>query len=156
MARSTVQYRSRRSPQTGLRARLRELAAERRRWGYHRLHVMLEWEGWAVNQKRLHRLYVEEGRRRRRKLVSRPRRRVTIPFGPHERWSLDFMSDTLASGRRFRCLTLVDDCSREFPAIEVDISLPGARVFEEPDWPGAIRSSLPKTLVCISGLKFTG
>lgn len=158
VARSTVQYRSRRPSQADLRARLRELAAERRRWGYRRLHVLLEREGWAVNHKRVHRLYVEEGlqvRRRRRKRVSRPRRPVTVPSGPNERWSLDFMSDTLASGRRFRCLTLVDDYSRECPAIEVDTSLPGARVVEVLDRLARERG-LPKTLVCDNGPEFTG
>ncbi len=158
VARSTVQYRSRRPSQTELRARLHELAGQRRRWGYRRLHVLLEREGWVVNHKRVHRLYVEEGlqvRRRRRKRVSRPRRPVTLPSGPNERWSLDFMSDTLASGRRFRCLTLVDDYSRECPAIEVDTSLPGARVVEVLDRLAAIRG-LPKTLVCDNGPEFTG
>ena len=93
--RSTIRYRSERPAQEGLRARIRELAGERPRWGYRRIHVLLRREGWLVNRKRIHRLYREEGLavrrkgRRRRSQVPRP---VRDPLGhPNERWSVDFV-----------------------------------------------------------------
>jgi putative transposase len=110
---------------------VRILAEERRRWGYQRLHVLLRREGFVVNHKRVYRLYREEGlmvRRRRRKRISVPRLQKQSPTEPQERWSMDFISDALCSGRRFRSLTIVDDFTREAAAIEVDTSLPAARV----------------------------
>ena len=130
--RSTCRYRSRAKDQAALRLRLRDLAAVRVRYGYRRLHVLLQREGWRVNHKRVYRLYREEGLgirvKRRKKRVSGPR--VTPPPAqrPHERWSLDFLTDSLADGRRFRVLTIVDNVSRVSPAIEVGTSLTGERV----------------------------
>ena len=132
--RSTIRYRSLRGPQEALRGRIRELAGQRPRWGYRRLHTLLCREGWAVNRKRVQRLYREEGLavrrrgKRRRSQVPRPVRRPLS--GPNERWSLDFMSDTLSSGRTFRCLTIVDEFSRECLAIHVAHSIPAVRVIE--------------------------
>jgi len=134
---STWQYRARRKEQAGLRARIKELAAERRRFGYRRLHALLRREGWRVNHKAVHRIYVEEGlqvRKRRRKRVARAERQpMVVPQAPNQRWSMDFQHDLLAprggrGGQRFRSLNIVDDFSRECPAIEVDTSLPGVRV----------------------------
>jgi putative transposase len=158
VARSTIQYRSRRPSNRALRDRIKELAGQRRRWGYRRLHVLLEREGWEVNHKKVYRIYREERlqvRRRRRKRVARPRRPTSLPSGPNERWSLDFMTDTLANGRRFRCLTLVDDYTRECPALEVDHSLPGARVVDVLERLSETRG-LPEALVCDNGPEFTG
>lgn len=130
--RSTCRYRSRASDQTALRLRLRDLAAARVRYGYRRLHVLLQREGWRVNHKRVHRLYREEGLsirvKRRRKRVSGLRVLPRPAQRPHERWSLDFLTDSLIDGRRFRVLTLVDNVSRVSPAIEVGSSLTGERV----------------------------
>ena len=131
-ARATVRYRHRRATQEPLRARLRELAAERPRFGYRRLTVLVRRERGAVNHKRVYRLYRLEGlavRRRGRKRVARTVRVApVVALEPGQRWAMDFMQDSLASGRPFRTLNIVDLASRECLAIEVDTSLPGARV----------------------------
>ena len=115
-----------------LRERLKELAGQRRRFGYRRLHALLRREGWRVNHKAVHRIYVEEGlqvRQRKRKRLARVERQpMLVPQAPNQRWSMDFQHDLLATGQRLRTLNIVDDFSRECPAIEVDTSLPGARV----------------------------
>jgi putative transposase len=115
-----------------LRMRLRDLAAAQVRYGYRRLHILLQREGWRVNHKRGYRLDRLEGwslRLKRRK--KRPSHlRVVMPAAqaPNEHWSLDFISDSLVDGRRFRALTLVDHMTRESLAIAVDVSLSGQRV----------------------------
>jgi putative transposase len=130
--RSRCRYQSQAKDQTPLRQRLRELAAVRVRYGYRRLHVLLRREGWRVNHKRIYRLYREEGLsiriKQRKKRVSLPR--VTPPPAerPNERWSIDFLTDSLVDGRRFRAMTIVDNVSRVSPAIEVDSSLKGEHV----------------------------
>jgi len=132
VARSSYRYRSQAADQTALRLRLRDLAATRVRYGYRRLHVLLRREGWLVNHKRIYRLYREEGLgirvKRRKKLASAPRVLPPQPTRPLERWSLDFLSDSLVDGRRFRVLTIVDNVSRVSPAIEVGSSVTGERV----------------------------
>src|SRR5215217_2488489 len=114
--RSTCRYRSTARDQTALRVRLRDLAATRVRYGYRRLHVLLRREGWQINHKRVYRLYREEGLairvKRRKKLTSASRVPPTPATRPLERWSLDFLSDSLVDGRRFRILTIVDNVSR--------------------------------------------
>ena len=129
---SSLRYRSRRPAAEELRRRLRELAAERPRYGYQRLWALLRREGWEVNHKRVYRLYVEEGlklrKRRRRSRAQVERVPLPAPTGADERYSMDFMRDTLSDGRVFRTLNIVDDYTRECLAIEVDTSLPGARV----------------------------
>lgn len=130
--RSTCRYRSTARDQTPLRLRLRDLAAVRVRYGYRRLHVLLQREGWRVNHKRVYRLYREEGLsirvKRRRKRVSGLRVVPPSAQRPRERWSLDFLTDGLTDGRRIRVLTIVDNVSRVSPAIEVGSSLTGERV----------------------------
>jgi len=115
-----------------LRARLKELAAVRRRFGYRRLHVLLRREGWNVNHKRVYSIYVEERlqvRRGRRKRISRTERRpMVVVNSVNQRWSIDFQHDTTAKGQRFQTLNMVDDFSRECLVIEVDTSLTGERV----------------------------
>ena len=132
LARSTQRYRERpRADEQALRKRLRELAAERPRFGYRCLTALLRREGRCVNPKRVLRLYREEGLALRRKTRRKLRRAGTPSASPqrvNQRWSMDFVSDALASGRSFRNLTLVDDFTRECLAIEVDTSLGGARV----------------------------
>ena len=133
IGRSTQRYRSRPRPEEeSLRRRLRELAAQRPRFGYRRLHVLLRREGVIVNHKRIERLYREEGlavRRRTRKRVARDGRgRAALPGRPNQQWGIDFVSDALAWGRRIRLFTVVDVFTREVLAIEVDTSLPGGRV----------------------------
>ena len=118
-----------------LRRRLRELAGERRRFGYRRLGVLLEREGMRLNHKKLYRLYREEGlavrRRRGRKRATGTREALTVPQARNDRWSLDFASDCLDRGRRFRILAIVDDFSRECLATVADTSISGARLARE-------------------------
>jgi putative transposase len=96
------------------------------------LTVLLRREGWAVNHKRVYRLYRQEGlgvrRRKRKRIGAVERQPLTIPRRPNERWSMDFVADALPDGRKFRRLNLVDDYNRECLAAEVDTSIPGARV----------------------------
>ncbi len=131
--RSTCRYQERRADWPALRERLRGLAAERRRFGYRRLHVLLRREGYRVNLKRVYRLYREEGlavrRRRRRRRVARGTP-LAVATRINERWSLDFLLDTLEDGRRVRLLAVVDDFTRACLAIEVDTSIGGRRVVE--------------------------
>ncbi len=118
-----------------LRQRLRELAAERRQFGYRRLGYLLAPEGLAPNHKKLLRIYREEGlkvrRRGGRKRALGTRAPMTVPQEPNQRWSLDFVSDALACGRRFRILAVIDNFSRECLALVADTSLSGSRVARE-------------------------
>jgi putative transposase len=121
--------------QSALRLRIREIAHARPRFGYQRIHVMLRREGWAVNKKRVRRLYRLDGlqlraRIRRRKHMCLHRGPVPVPSAPHERWSMDFVHDQLFDGRPFRILAVVDQLSRESPLIEVDFAMSGQRVAE--------------------------
>jgi putative transposase len=153
---SSQRYRSRRAAQAELRARLQALALERVRWGYRRLHLLLRREGHAVNVKRVYRLYREEGlavRRRKRKRVAVARAPITTPTRLNERWALDFMSDVLVGGRRYRILNVVELLSREDLASEVDTSLPSSRVIgvlEEI----ALERGYPASLVLDNGSEF--
>ena len=135
--RSSVRYRASKPDDGVLRARLKALAQERRRFGYRRLHVLLRREGHAVNKKRVQRLYREEKltvrRRGGRKRAVGTRAPIGVPLQPNERWSLDFVSDQMTDGRRFRILAVVDDCTRECLALVPDTSLSGARVARELD-----------------------
>ncbi len=134
---ASVRYEGTRPDDGLLRARLKELASERRRFGYRRLHVLLKREGHAVNRKRVQRLYREEKltvrRRGGRKRALGTRRPIEVPLAPNQRWSLDFVSDQLTDGRRFRILAVVDDCTRECLALVADTSLSGLRVGRELD-----------------------
>jgi putative transposase len=156
---STWQYRARRQARSTLRERLKELAGERRRFGYRRLHALLRREGWRVNHKAVHRIYVEEGlqvRRRKRKRLARALRRpMLVPQAPNQRWSMDFQHDLLATGQRLRTLNIVDDFSRECPAIEVDTSLPGVRVVRVLERLAETRG-LPKEIILDNGPEMIG
>jgi putative transposase len=127
--RMTMRYRSRRPDDQALRERLRALAHERRRFGYRRLHVFLKREGYAVNHKRLFRLYREERlavrRRGGRKRALGTRAPMVVPQSANDRWSIDFVSDQFLDGRRLRILAVVDDCTRECLALVADTSLSG-------------------------------
>ena len=116
-----------------LRAKLRELAAVYPRWGVPRLHWRLQREGLRVNYKRVERLYRLEGlavRRRERKRLAVPRVPKLPVLAPNDEWGIDFVSDTLASGRRFRCFTVVDVCTHECLALVAAHSLPSMAVIE--------------------------
>lgn len=133
----TYRYASRRLDDADVRARLRALANERRRFGYRRLHILLRREGIDLNHKKLFRIYREERltvrRRGGRKRALGTRAPMAVPEGPNQRWSLDFVSDALVDSRRFRVLAVVDDFSRECLALVVDTSLSGVRVARELD-----------------------
>lgn len=156
--RASWQYRSRRPPDTSLRDRLRALAAELPRYGYKRLHRRLRTQGMVVNHKKIYRLYREEGlmvRKRSRKRLIRRGEKLAPPSQPNERWSMDFTSDQLSNGRRFRTFNVVDDCTRESLAIHVARSIPGWLVV-------VVLTALvqkrgkPLVIVCDNGPEFIG
>ena len=133
--RTSIRYRSRSGDDTGLRVRLRELAQQRRRFGYRRLHILLLRDGVKINRKKTQRLYTEEGltvrkRKSRRRAVG-ARAPLPVIARPNERWSLDFVHDQLVGGRRFRVLNVMDDVTRECLAAVVDTSISGMRVARE-------------------------
>ena len=133
--RKSVRYRSRRGDDADLRERLRELARERRRFGYRRLHILLRRDGIAINRKKTQRLYTEEGltvrkRKSRRRAVG-ARAPLPVIALPNQRWSLDFVHDQLVGGRRFRVLNVVNDVTRECLAAVADTSISGKRVARE-------------------------
>jgi len=133
--RKMIRYRSRRPPETELRGRLRDLANERRRFGYRRLFILLRREGEPSGINRIYRLYREEGltvrkRRARRRAVG-TRAPILVEARPNARWSLDFVHDQFACGRRFRVLNIVDDVTRECLAAIPDTSISGRRVARE-------------------------
>jgi putative transposase len=156
--RSRLRYQRKRTDDTAVRQRLRDLAAERRRFGYRRLGWMLAREGHAMNHKKLYRLYREEQlmvrRRRGRKRALGTRAPMTMPDAINQRWSLDFVADALSDGRRFRILCIVDDFSRECLATVVDTSLGGVRVVRELERLATERA-LPQIVVSDNGTELT-
>jgi putative transposase len=156
--RTSVRYRSRRPDDATARVRLHELASIRRRFGYRRLHILLRREGIVMNHKKLRRLYREERlqvrRRGGRKRALGTRTPMALPQGPNQRWSLDFLSDAMTDGRRFRVLAIVDDFTRECLVLVADTSLPGLRVARELDAVIAIRGR-PGTIVSDNGTELT-
>ena len=160
VSRSSMRYQSVADPQNAPRMRLKEMAASRVGWGYRRLHILLQREGWRVNHKRVWRLYAHEGLAMRRKP---PRRRVSclkremrpIAAARNECWSMDFVADQLYDGRRIRILTLVDNHTRESLALHVGQRIRGLKVVEvlervvrEHGVPGAIRVDNGPEFIC--------
>ncbi len=141
-----------------LRERMRELSEQRRRFGSPRIHVLLKREGFVVNHKRTERIYKEECLslriRRRKKRAAMARIELSAPERPNQRWSMDFVQDQLADGRRFRILTIVDAFTRECPALEVDTSLGGKRVARVLDRLAFLRG-LPEAITIDNGPEFT-
>ena len=156
--RSTMRYRSIRPRDEGLRVRLKELAMQYRRYGYQRLHVLLRREGYRLNHKKTYRLYREEQllvrQRKRRRRMAVGRLPLPVPTRANHRWSLDFVSDQLMNGRRFRCLTLLDDCTRECKGILVDFSIGGKRVTRFLDELMEIQGK-PENTITDNGTEFT-
>ncbi|MBP1090125.1 UNVERIFIED_ORG: putative transposase [Bradyrhizobium japonicum] len=154
----TIRYRTTRADDAALRQRMRAIAEVRRRFGYRRLHVLLRREGYLVNHKKLFRLYREERlavrRRGGRKRALGTRAPMVVPIAPNDRWSLDFVSDQLTDGRRFRILTVVDECTRECLALVADTSLSGTRVARELDRL-MIERGKPKMVVSDNGIELT-
>ena len=156
--RSSVRYQSIRRDDAGLRAAMKQVASERRRFGYRRIHVMLQRQGIVMNQKKLRRLYREENlqvrKRGGRKRALGTRRPMVLPSCANERWSLDFVSDALTDGRKFRVLVVVDDYSRECLTLMTDTSLSGLRVARELTALIARRGP-PQTIVSDNGTELT-
>ena len=156
--RTTIRYCSRRVDDEDLREKLRALAQQRRLFGYRRLHMLLRRDGIAINRKKTQRLYREEGltvrRRKGRKRAVGARAPVPVAALPNQRWSLDFVHDQLASGRRFRVLNVVDDVTRECLAAVPDTSICGKRVVRELSDLIAVRGK-PGMIVSDNGTELT-
>ena len=156
--RRTVRYRPRRPDDAVLRERLRELAAEQRRFGSRRLRVLRRCEGHGVNRKKTQRLYGEEGlsvrRRRGRKRATGTRSPMLVEAKPNARWSIDFVHDQFGSGRRFRILNVIDDVTKECLAAIADTSISGRWVARELDAVIARRGK-PDLIVSDHGTEFT-
>ena len=156
--RSTKRHKSQRKDDALVRSKIVAMADARRRFGYRRITWMLQREGLSINKKRVYRIYCEENlqvRKRKRKKSRSFRQPLKPATRPVERWSMDFVSDSLASGRRFRTLNVVDEFTRECLAIEVDFSLPGkrvARVLDRLIW----LHGRPERIVLDNGPEFTG
>lgn len=157
--RSSVRYKVTRKNDEELRRRLRELAEERRRFGYRRLAIMVRREdGIVVNLKKIYRLYREENlavkRRRGRKRAIGTRQPLPKAARINAVWSLDFLSDAISDGRRFRILGVMDQCSRECLSLATDTSLPGSRVVRELEVLIKNRGK-PAVIVSDNGTEFT-
>ena len=141
-----------------IRAEMREIAAQRRRFGYRRVGVMLERKGMIMNHKKLYRLYSEEGlsvrRRRGRKRARGSRTPMPVPLRPGDRWSMDFVSDTFGASRKFRILAINDDCCRENLCLVGDTSIGGERVARELDTLVRLYGK-PACIVSDNGTEFT-
>jgi len=157
--RGTFRYRSQKDPRTELRMRIREIAQARVRYGYRKIRVLLNREGWKVGKYLVERLYREEGlslrqRVKRRRRAAEHRRERFHPTAPNQVWSMDFVADQLADGKRFRALTVVDIFTRECLAIEADQSLKGedvVRVLNRIK----MQRGVPKMVFCDNGTEFT-
>jgi len=158
LAPKTYRYASSQGDDAAVRERLCALARQRGRFGYRRLHILLRREGIVLNHKKLFRLYREERltvrRRGGRKRALGTRAPMALPQEPNQRWSLDFVSDVLADGRRFRVLVVVDDFTRECLALVVDTSISGRRVARELDAIVAVRKK-PAMIVSDNGSELT-
>ena len=157
MDRSSYRYEPRQDRNTELREKLTELARQKPRFGYRRLGVLLETKGVAVNHKRLFRVYQAAGlgvRRREKKRLQRGLAAMPLLSRPNQEWSLDFVADALANGRAIRALTVLDDFTRESPAIEVDSSLSAPRVTRVLDGVIEVRG-VPESIRIDNGPEFT-
>ena len=157
--RGTYRYSSHKNPWTALRMRIREIAQVRVRYGYRKIRVLLNREGWGVGKSLMQRLYREEGlmlkqRPKRRRRAAEHRRERVRATETNQAWSLDFVSDQLTDGRRFRALTIVDVFTRESLAIEVGQALKGTDVVDVLNRLRFERSA-PKMLFCDNGSEFT-
>jgi putative transposase len=156
--RSSFKYVSTKANDEDLRLKMIELAKSRKRFGYRRIHILLKREGFDVNHKKVYRIYKEENlsvrKKKRKRIAKSERENVLVPVFPNERWAMDFVSDSLASGRKIRTLNIVDLFTRECLAIEVDTSLSGLRVTKVLDRLIESRKK-PKTITIDNGSEFT-
>jgi len=159
MVRGTYRYQSYREPWTELRMRIREIAQSRVRYGYRKIRVLLNREGWNVGKHLVYRLYKEEGlalkkRPKRKRKAVRHREERFIATAPDQAWSIDFVADQLQDGTRFRALTILDVYTREGVAIEVGQRLKGDDVVRVLNRMKQHRG-VPKVLFCDNGSEFT-
>lgn len=157
VSRTAFRYRAVTDKDQVLRARLIKLAGDYHELGYPMLHGMLKEEGLVVNRKRTYRLYGEENlqlRQRKKKKLQRPRQPMVVPIDINIRWSMDFVSDQLSNGRRFRVLNVKDDYSKELVGQLVAYSISGQQVADFLDQLIEIRSS-PEQITCDNGSEFT-
>lgn len=156
---ATWYYRSQARDVSVLRQRLRELATARPRFGYERLHILLTREGWKVGRNKVHRLYKLEGlqvrmRVRRKKRISLHRGPSPTALAAGQYWAMDFVHDQLASGRKFRVLTIIDKWHRQCVALQADFSLTGQSVIDALN-EVALERSLPFAITVDHGTEFT-
>lgn len=155
--RSTHRYKRMDDGSNSIRGQIKDLAGKHRRYGYRRIHVLLRREGLMVNHKKTYRIYREENlsvrKKVRRKLPSHLRVATALPTRPNERWSMDFVSDRVMSGKRIKILTVIDDYSKECPLIYVDTSINGNKITELLDSISGNRA-LPKTIISDNGPEF--
>jgi putative transposase len=158
LSRSVRRYETRRAPDVDLRSELKRLAGKRPRFGYRRRGILLRCGGVVVNHKRVWRVYREEGlvvrRKKRKHVAAAPRETRPEPTGTNQRWSMDFISDSLKDRRTLRVVSVVDDWSRFCPAVEVDLSLSAQRVVRALEQAGE-QYGLPKSIVMDNGPEFT-
>ena len=159
LARSLVYYKAHGRDDRVVRARIKEIATTRVRYGMARIHVLLRREGWQDNHKRVRRIYREEGlnlrsKRPRRSKAARHRSEQPQLTAPNECWSMDFVSDALFDGRRFRALTLVDNFSRECLEIETGASLKGEDVVQVMERMKLTRGVVPGRIKVDNGSEF--
>ncbi len=157
MSRAAYRYQAQSNQDGLLRVRLKELAAQQSAHGYLSLHALLKAEGLVINRKRIYRIYTEEGlqvRIKRRKKLHRPRQCLDVPARVNEWWSMDFVSDQLANGRRFRVLNVVDDFSREMVGQLVSVSISGRQVARFLEKLCEARDK-PRRIICDNGTEIT-
>ncbi len=157
LSRTAKRHKSIRADDPALISRLKDLAAERTKWGYRQLMRKLKREGIVMNEKKFRRIYREHNLsiklRKKSKRLTQPRVPITAPTRPTERWSMDFVSDQLGpSGRRFRVLTVIDELTRECVALYADFSIPGFKVARVLDQ----MKQLPISIRIDNGSEFTG
>jgi putative transposase len=159
ISRALYRYQSRRPECASLRERIAEIAALKRRYGYRRIHVLLRRDGWRMNRTLTYRLYRDMSlavrRRKRKRIGPFERKPLPKPTAANRSWSMDFVSDGLVDGRRLRCLAIVDDCTRECVALEVDTSITGTRVKAVLERLAETRG-LPRSITVDHGPEFEG
>ena len=157
VSRTAFRYQHRVKVDAPVRRRLKELASRYPRYGYLMLHGLLKGEGLVTNRKHTYRLYTEEAlqvRTKKRKKLTRPSQPMEVPTAPNQRWSMDFVSDQLSNGRRFRVLNVVDDYSREMVGQLVSVSISGRQVARFLDQLVETRDK-PNKVICDNGTEFT-
>ncbi len=157
LSRTGYRYQVKERDDSELRDRLKTLAAQYSRYGYLMLHGLLKAEKLVINKKRTYRLYTEEKlqvRTKKRKKLQRPRLPMIVPSRSNQRWSMDFVSDQLSNGRRFRVLNIVDDYTKEMVGQLISVSITGQQVARFLDQLGEQRP-LPESITCDNGTEFT-